>query len=37
MDGNSPLLQLEEEALCSGYSRLRGVLLAESIYDIYYL
>jgi hypothetical protein len=29
MDGSSPLLQLEEDALCSGYSLLRGVLLAE--------
>ena len=29
MDGSSPLLQLEEEALCAGYSRLRDVLLAE--------
>jgi hypothetical protein len=29
MDGGSPLLQLEEEALCAGYTRLREVLLAE--------
>jgi hypothetical protein len=29
MDGSSPLLHFEEEALCSGYSRLRELLLAE--------
>ena len=29
MHGDSPLLQLEQEALCSGYTRPRDVLLAE--------
>jgi hypothetical protein len=29
MPASSPLLQLEQEALCAGYSRLRDVLLAE--------
>lgn len=29
MEGNSPLLLLEEEALCSGYDKLREVLLVQ--------
>jgi hypothetical protein len=31
MDESSPLLQLEEQALCSGYSRLRDVLLSDQV------
>jgi hypothetical protein len=29
MDGGSPLLKMEEDALCEGYSLLRDALLAE--------
>ena len=31
MEASSPLLPLEEEALCSGYSRLRDTLLADGV------
>jgi hypothetical protein len=30
MDANSPLLRQEEDALCAGYSLLRGALLAQA-------